>query len=172
MTIKLVVSSIVASIKLYLANSVLCLLWMLLYIHITLVGATSFTVNIADYVYVLTLSDIMVFYYGTLWLMMYVLLIHSRCLNTISDLTCLSNSNKVYFLVLFMSTIFNMGPSIKEVGKKVPFFTPRHPLRTSAPINVEDAEQLKCSVLIKQAFFVQPCRNMINYNYFDYNTSY
>jgi len=40
---------------------------------------TSFTVNIADYVYVLTLSDIMVFYCGTRWLMIYVLLIHLRC---------------------------------------------------------------------------------------------
>jgi len=32
---------------------------------IILVGAISLTVNIADYVYVLTLSDIMVFHYGT-----------------------------------------------------------------------------------------------------------
>jgi len=101
MTIKLFVSSIVASITLYLANFVLCLLWMLLYIHITFVGAISFTVNIADYVYVLTLSDIMGFYYGTRWLMMYVLLIHLRCLKIISNLTCFSKAKKVYFIFLF-----------------------------------------------------------------------
>jgi len=107
MTIKLVVSSIVALIKLYLANYVLCLLWITLYIHIILVEAISFTVNITDYVYVLTRSDIMVFYCGTRWLMIYVLLIHLRCLKIISDLSCLSNA-KNCFLVPFMSTIFHI----------------------------------------------------------------
>jgi len=41
MTIKLVVSSIVVWTILYLANCVICLLWMLLYIYIILVGAIN-----------------------------------------------------------------------------------------------------------------------------------
>jgi len=101
MTIKLGVLFIVALIKLYLANCVLCLVWMLLYIYIILVWAISFTVNIADYVYVLTLSDIMVFYCGFRWLMIYVLLIHIRCLKIISGPTCLLNAK-----IVFMWTIF------------------------------------------------------------------
>jgi len=57
-------------------------LWILLYIYIALVRAINDIVNVAYYVYVLTLSDIMVFYYGTRWLMLFIL----RCLLNIENI--------------------------------------------------------------------------------------